>query len=151
MPQAQRDDPAWLRERSPLPLIADESRQRLSDVVARRGGFDGVNIKLMKCPGLRGAHKMIGLARALGLKAMLGCMTETSCTISAAALPPLVDWADLAVAVLIRNDCFRGATPHDGKTRSPTAPGIGVVKRLRQREASARVPGHNPRANANVP
>ena len=57
------------------------------------GVFDGINIKLMKCTGLREAHAMITLARALGLKTMLGCMTETSCAISAAAqLSPLVDW-----------------------------------------------------------
>ena len=130
MPRAQLDDTAWLRERSPLPLIADENCQRLADVAALRGVFDGINIKLMKCTGLREAHKMIVLARALGLKVMLGCMTETSCAISAAAqLSPLVDWADLDGAVLIRNDCFDGATIVDGKITLPDRAGIGVVKR----------------------
>jgi L-alanine-DL-glutamate epimerase-like enolase superfamily enzyme len=130
MPKEQRDDTAWLRERSPLPLIADESVQRLDDVRRAHGVFDGVNLKLMKCTGLREAHKMITLARALGLKVMLGCMTETSCAISAAAqLSPLVDWADLDGAVLIKNDLFDGATIIDGKITLPDQPGIGVTKR----------------------
>ncbi len=130
MPKAQLDDTAWLRERSPLPLIADESCQRLADVARLQGVFDGINIKLMKCTGLREAHKMITLARALGLKVMLGCMTETSCAISAAAqLSPLVDWADLDGAVLIKNDCFAGATIVDGRITLSDQPGIGAVKR----------------------
>ena len=130
MPKAQLDDTAWLRERSPLPLIADESCQRLADVARLRGVFDGINIKLMKCTGLREAHRMIILARALGLKVMLGCMTETSVAISAAAqLSPLVNWADLDGAVLIRNDPFDGATIVDGKVTITSLPGIGAVKR----------------------
>jgi L-Ala-D/L-Glu epimerase len=130
MPKEQISDTAWLRERSPLPLIADENVQRLADVTACAGAFHGINIKLMKCTGLREAHRMIILARALGLKVMLGCMTETSCAISAAAqLSPLVDWADLDGAVLIKNDCFDGATIVDGKITLPDRPGIGVIKR----------------------
>ena len=129
MPKDQLDDTAWLRERSPLPLIADENVQRLDDVKRTHGVFHGVNIKLMKCTGLREAHKMITLARALGMKVMLGCMTETSCAISAAAqLSPLVDWADLDGALLIKNDLFDGATVVDGKVTLPDRPGIGVRK-----------------------
>lgn len=131
MPKEQLDDTAWLRERSPLPLIADEDVQRLADVAKCRGVFDGINIKLMKCAGLREAHKMILLARALGLKVMLGCMTETSCAISAAAqLSPLADWADLDGALLIKNDPFDGATIVDGKITLPDRPGIGVSRRV---------------------
>lgn len=129
MPKGQADDTAWLRERSPLPLIADESVQRLADVPGVRGVFDGINLKLMKCTGLREAHRMITVARALGLKVMLGCMTETSCAISAAAqLSPLVDWADLDGALLIKNDLFAGATIVDGRVTLSDRPGIGVVK-----------------------
>jgi len=129
MPKEQIDDTAWLRERSPLPLIADESVQRLADVRRAAGVFDGINIKLMKCTGLREAHKMITLARALGLKVMLGCMTETSCAISAAAqLSPLVDWADLDGALLIKNDLFAGTTIVDGKITLPDRPGLGLIK-----------------------
>lgn len=73
---------------------------------------------------------MITLARALDLKVMLGCMTETSVAISAAAqLSPLVDWADLDGALLIRNDPFDGATIVDGKVTLNNRPGIGAVKR----------------------
>ncbi len=130
MPKEQVDDTAWLRERSPLPLIGDESIQRLADVKKAQGVFDGINIKLMKCTGMREAYKMILLARSLGMKVMLGCMTETSCAISAATqLSPLVDWADLDGAVLIKNDLFDGATIVDGKLTLPDRPGIGVIKR----------------------
>jgi hypothetical protein len=129
MPKEQPDDTAWLRERSPLPLIADESVQRLADVRRADGVFDGINIKLMKCTGLREAHQMITLARALDLKVMLGCMTETSCAISAAAqLSPLVDWADLDGALLIKNDLFAGTTIVDGKITLNDRPGLGLVK-----------------------
>ena len=130
MPKEQLDDTAWLRARSPLPLIADENCQRLADVPRLVGAFHGINIKLMKCTGLREAHKMILLARGLGLKVMLGCMTETSCAISAAAqLSPLVDWADLDGAVLIKNDCFDGVTIVEGRLTLPDRPGLGVVKK----------------------
>ncbi|MBA4135815.1 MAG: dipeptide epimerase [Opitutus sp.] len=130
MPKTALDDTAWLRERSPLPLIADESLQRVGDVPRLRGVFDGINIKLMKSTGLREAHKTIILARSLGMKLMLGCMTETSCAISAAAqLSPLVDWADLDGALLIKDDPFDGARIVDGKITLPDRPGIGAVKR----------------------
>ncbi len=130
LPKAALEDTAWLRERSPLPLVADESCQRLADVPRLRGVFDGINIKLMKCTGLREAHKMITVARALGLKVMLGCMTETSCAISAAAqLSPLADWADLDGALLIKDDPFEGATIVEGRVTLPDHPGIGAVPR----------------------
>ena len=127
MPKDRPDDTAWLRERSPLPLIADESCQRLSDISRLCGVFDGINIKLMKCTGLHEAREMIALARSLGLKVMLGCMTETSCAISAAAqLSPLVDWADLDGALLIANDPFEGTMVVDGQMVLTDGPGIGV-------------------------
>jgi L-Ala-D/L-Glu epimerase len=129
MPKEQVDDIAWLRSKSPLPIVGDESVQRLADVRKAYGVFDGVNIKLMKCTGMREAYKMITLARGLGMKVMLGCMTETSCAISAAAqLSPLVDWADLDGAVLIKNDLFKGASIIDGKVTLTDLPGIGAAK-----------------------
>ena len=130
MPKEQVDDLVWLREKSPLPIIADEAVQRLPDLRKAYGVYDGVNIKLMKCTGMREAYSMILLARALEMKIMLGCMTETSCAISAAAqLSPMVDWADLDGAVLIKNDLFDGATIVDGKVTLTGWPGIGVRKR----------------------
>ena len=129
MPKTQIDDMAWLTERSPLPTIGDESVQRLEDVIKAHGVFSGINIKLMKCTGMREAHKMILMARALGMKVMLGCMTETSCAISAAShLSPMADWADLDGALLIKNDVFDGTKVIDGKVTLMDRPGIGVVK-----------------------
>jgi len=129
MPKEQIDDLAWLRSKSPLPIIGDEGVVRLPDVRKAVGVYDGINVKLMKCTGMREAHTMITLARALGLKVMLGCMTETSCAISAAAqLSPLADYADLDGAVLINNDLFAGATIIDGKVTLTGKPGIGAVK-----------------------
>ena len=129
LPVSHVEDQAWLNERSPLPLFADESLQRLKDVPRMRGLFSGINIKLMKCTGLREAHKMVDMARGLGLKVMLGCMTETSCAVSAAAqLSPAVDFADLDGNLLISNDLFTGVTVEGGKLTLPDLPGIGVVK-----------------------
>lgn len=127
MPKEQFDDIAWLRERSPLPLIADESLQRLTDVKRMSEAFDGINIKLMKSTGMHEAYKMAVLAKALGMKVMLGCMTETSCAVTAAAqLAPMVDYADLDGNLLIANDRFDGIKIVDGKVTIPDRPGIGV-------------------------
>jgi L-alanine-DL-glutamate epimerase-like enolase superfamily enzyme len=129
MPKEQVDDTAWLRSKSPLPLIGDESVVRLADIKRAIGVFDGINIKLMKSTGMHEAYKMIAAARALGMKVMLGCMTETTCAISAAAqLSPLADYADLDGALLIGNDLFRGASIIDGKVTLTDGPGIGAVK-----------------------
>lgn len=129
MPKEMRDEHAWLKERSPMPIIGDESVVRLSDVKNAWGVYHGINIKLMKCTGMHEAYKMIQLARSLDMNVMLGCMTETSCAISAATqLSPLVDYADLDGAVLIKNDLFIGATIVDGKMQMPNGNGIGVQK-----------------------
>ena len=121
------DETAWLRERSPLPIIADEAFQRLPDILRFQGVYDGINIKLMKSTGLHEAYKMAILARSLGMKIMLGCMTETSCGIAAAAqLSPMVDWTDLDGNVLIANDRFEGLALVDGKVIPADRPGLGV-------------------------
>lgn len=129
MPKYNLEDAAWVTERSPLPIFADESFQRLSDVLRLKGAFTGINIKLMKCTGMREAWKMLTVARAVNMKVMIGCMTETSCAISAATqLSPAVDWADLDGNLLISNDCFSGATVVKGKMQLNEAAGIGVKK-----------------------
>ena len=128
LPVDRIKDTAWLTERSPLPIYADESLQRLRDITAIQHAFSGINIKLMKCTGLREAREMITLARALGMGVMLGCMTETSCAVSAAAqLSPLVDFADLDGNLLIANDLFDGVKVEGGKLTLPDRPGIGVI------------------------
>lgn len=127
MAKERLDDIAWITERSPLPIYADESIQRLKDIDRIKGAFHGINVKLMKCTGMREAWKMINYARALGMRAMIGCMTETSCAVSAAAmLSPLCDFADLDGNLLITNDRFRGMTVNDGKITLPDVPGIGL-------------------------
>jgi L-alanine-DL-glutamate epimerase-like enolase superfamily enzyme len=130
MPKERVEDSAWLTERSPLPVIGDEAVQRLPDVHKAHGVYSGINIKLMKSTGMREAHKMLTVARSLGMKVMIGCMTETSCAISAAAqLSPASDWADLDGALLIDNDVFDGVTIENGKVNLSGAPGIGARKR----------------------
>jgi len=127
MPKEQVDDIAWLTQHSPLPIIGDESIQRIPDVIKAHGVYSGINIKLMKCGGMREAHTMLNLARALDMKVMIGCMTETSCAISAAAqLSPMVDWADLDGNLLIKNDPFEGVKVIDGKITLNDYPGIGL-------------------------
>ncbi len=129
LPKEQIDDLAWLTERSPIPIIGDEGVQRLADIKRAAGVYHGINIKLMKCTGMREAHKMLLLARSLEMKVMIGCMTETSCAISAAShLSPMVDWADLDGALLIKNDFFEGTKINNGKITLMDRPGIGAVK-----------------------
>lgn len=127
MPKEQQKDIAWLTEHSPLPIFADEAIQRLSDIRRIEEAYSGINIKLMKCTGMREAWKMLNYARARGLKVMVGCMTETSCAVSAAAqLSPAVDFADLDGNLLISNDRFTGMQVVRGKITLPDRPGIGV-------------------------
>lgn len=129
MPKDQIEDIAWLTQNSPLPIIADEAIQRLPDVIKAYNVYSGINIKLMKCTGMREAHKMITLARSLGMKVMLGCMVESSCAVSAAAhLSAAVDYADLDGNLLVDNDPFEGMKISNGKITLNNQPGIGVRK-----------------------
>ncbi|MBR4808935.1 MAG: dipeptide epimerase [Bacteroidales bacterium] len=129
MPVDRLDDTAWLTERSPLPIIADESVQRLRDIPRLKGAFSGINIKLMKSAGLLEARKMIAYARAEGMKVMVGCMTETSCACTAAAhLAPAVDFCDIDGNLLITNDLFSGVKVVDGLLTLPDSPGLGLKK-----------------------
>lgn len=127
MAKDRLDDIAWITERSPVPIIADESCQRLKDVSSLKGIFSGINIKLMKCTGMSEAWKMISYARAEGMTVMLGCMTETSCAVTAAAhLSPAVDFADLDGNLLISNDLFKGVEVNKGRLVLPNRPGLGL-------------------------
>jgi L-alanine-DL-glutamate epimerase-like enolase superfamily enzyme len=129
MPKEQVDDIAWLTERSPLPIIADEALQTVDDLLTMKGVYSGINIKLMKCGGMLAAYKMAVMARQMDMKILIGCMTETSCAVSAAAqLSPMVDWADLDGNLLISNDVYEGMTVVDGKIVLPDRPGIGIVE-----------------------
>ena len=128
MAVSRKDDNAWITERSPLPIFADEAVQRLADVSSLKGAYHGINIKLMKCTGMREAWKMVNYARTEGMKVMIGCMTETSCAVSAAAqLSPAVDFADLDGNLLITNDPFKGMEVTNGRITLSDLPGVGVV------------------------
>ncbi len=129
MPKEKVNEMAWLTEKSPLPTIADESFQRIGDLEKVKGVFNGINIKLMKCTGMREAYNIISLAKQQGLKILIGCMSETSCAVSAAAqLSPLADWADLDGPLLIKKDYFNGITFNEGKIILNDLPGIGVIQ-----------------------
>ena len=129
MAKERLEDNAWITERSPLPIFADESIQRLADIPSIKGAYHGINIRLMKCTGMREAWKMANYAHAEGMRVMLGCMTETSCAVSAAAqLSPVADFADLDGNLLITNDLFKGMEVVDGKVTLSDRPGIGLIK-----------------------
>ena len=121
----------FVRERSALPVIADESCLVAADVARLAGIADGINIKLSKCGGLREALRMIATARAHGMLVMAGCMIETSLGITAAAhFAPLLDYADFDGAALLADDPFRGATIERGRIVIPSGPGLGVSEVL---------------------
>ena len=130
LPAADLEGVRWLAGRTSLPIFADESVRVASDVPKLAGTFHGINIKLMKCGGIREALRMIHTARACGMKVMLGCMIESSIGITAAAhLSPLADFADLDGNILIRNDPAAGVTTLNGKLVLPKGPGLGVTLR----------------------
>ncbi len=120
----------FVREHTSIPIVTDEDSCTAADLPRLAGCVDGVNIKLVKCGGIRGALAMIHTARSLGLKIMLGCMVETSLLATAAAhLSPLVDWADIDGPFLIADDPFVGVTYAQGKLVLPNGPGLGVAER----------------------
>jgi len=131
LPAGNARDVAWLRARTTIPLYADEDLMGLDGLDAIADAYDGVNVKLMKCGGLREAGRIGGAARAKGMKLMFGCMIETSVGISAAAqLAPLADVLDLDGCLLVSNDPFRGAVGSDGTVTLGDRPGIGVEEAL---------------------
>ncbi|PYP99561.1 MAG: dipeptide epimerase, partial [Acidobacteria bacterium] len=130
LPADRIEETRALRRHSPIPFYADEGVHRAADIPRLAGAFDGINIKLMKCGGIAEALRMIAVARAHGMKIMLGCMIESSLAITAAAhLSPLVDTADLDGNLLVQNDPFEGATVVEGRLVLPDRPGLGVVAR----------------------
>jgi L-alanine-DL-glutamate epimerase-like enolase superfamily enzyme len=127
MPARDIEGIAWLKNQVHIPIIADEGIRTLHDLPELHGVYDGINIKLMKCGGVRHALKMIHTARAMNMKIMLGCMIESSVAIAAAAhLSPLVDYADLDGNLLITNDPFKGLKQKFGKIILSSEPGLGI-------------------------
>jgi len=123
---------AYVRERSALPIVADEAAVRLADVDRLAGACDGINVKLQKCGGIAEARAMIERAHALGLKVMLGCRAaETSVAIAAAAhLAPAVEWVDLDGNLLIVDDPFIAVPVERGRFVFSDRPGLGVLARV---------------------
>ena len=120
----------WLRARVKIPIFADESLQTERDLLTLRPGIDGIVVKLMKSGGLRGAVRLIAIARALDLQVMLSCMVESSVSVTAAAhLGALVDHVDLDGPLLIANDPFQGLLYDGAKIKLPSKPGIGIEER----------------------
>jgi len=128
MPVDSKKESNWLKARSPLPIIGDEGIQRLHDVETAEQFYDGINIKLVKSTGLNEGLKMIRLARTKELKVMIGCMAETSCSISAAFnLVSEADYVDLDGNLGISNDPFTGIKRVDGELINHNLPGIGLI------------------------
>ncbi len=116
MPVEQLEDMLWLKSRAALPIFADESCKRLIDIDVIKEGFHGINIKLMKSTGLHEAQKMINRAREISLQVMIGCMSESSCGIlAAAALAPQCDYADLDSTWMVKNNPFENPVLKNGR------------------------------------
>ena len=127
MPATMIEETAWLKEKSDLPIIADEALRTAADIPSIAKAYDGINIKLMKSGGIQEALNMIKIAKANKLKIMLGCMIESSLAISAAAqLAPLADWLDLDGNLLIDNDPFTGVKVKKGQLIYNDQSGLGV-------------------------
>lgn len=127
IPPGNIDGLKKVRDNVDLPVIVDEDVKTSNDIIPLAGVVDGINIKLMKCGGIREAIQMINIARAYKLKIMLGCMIESSVSITAAAhLTPLVDYADLDGNILITNDPFTGVSIRQGKLLLPEKNGLGI-------------------------
>jgi L-alanine-DL-glutamate epimerase-like enolase superfamily enzyme len=126
-------DLVWLKERSPLPLFADESCHTVRDIPHCAECYDGVNVKLVKTGGITMAYETLVAARQAGLKTMIGCMIESSVLISAAAhLAELADHLDIDGNLLITNDPYAGVTAEHGRLSFANAPaktGLRVAPR----------------------
>ena len=116
-----------IRERTNIPIVADEDAHTAASLTELYDCVDGVNVKLAKTGGLRGALAMIHTARAMNMRVMIGCMVESAVAATAAAhLSPLADWADIDGPFLTASDPFSGVTYDKGKLILPDAPGLGV-------------------------
>ena len=128
MPAKLVEEMRWMREKTRLPLFADESTYAVADLARLKGAFDGINIKLSKAGGPQAALEKILLGRSLGLKIMIGCMIESSLGITTAAqLGGLADYLDLDGNLLVSDDPFAGLTVVAGQPVLPHAPGLGVT------------------------
>ncbi|WP_306600831.1 dipeptide epimerase [Geothrix sp. 21YS21S-2] len=127
LPAHMVEETRWIRNHVHIPIFADEACHDAADIPKLRDAFDGIVVKLDKAGGLLESYRQLTVARALGMKTMIGCMVSSSCSITAAAhLSPLADYADLDGFLLIGNDPYTGVTASKGKLILPDAPGLGV-------------------------
>ena len=127
MSKDDTDANAWITERSPIPILADEAVQRFADIEKIKGAYHGINMKLMKSAGMNEGYRMIKRAKELDMKVLIGCMSETSCgTLAAAALAPLCDWADLDGPFLTSNNPYQDPEFRDGKWVLNEDAGLGI-------------------------
>jgi len=127
MPADMLEETRWVRSRIHIPMLADEACLNAAAIPRLANAYDGVNVKLDKTGGTLEALRTIAVARAFGMKVMLGCMVSSSVTVTAAAhLSPLVDYADLDGNLLIANDPFVGVQVVKGKLILPDGPGLGL-------------------------
>ncbi len=138
-PAARLDQLRWLQERSPLPIVADESAVDIADLDGLVGVVAGVNVKLAKCGGVGPARRMLERAHELGFRTFLGCMEETSLGIAAAAaVASLADWVDLDGNLLLADDPFEGLELGDDcRWRLTGKPGLGVRRRVSKADSPA--------------
>jgi L-alanine-DL-glutamate epimerase-like enolase superfamily enzyme len=123
------EETKWVRSKVHLPIIGDEACTEAAIIPRLAEAYDGLNVKLDKAGGVLEAHRWISIAKALGMKTMLGCMVSSSISVTAAAqLSPLVDYADLDGNLLIANDPYRGVQVEQGKLILPNRPGLGLTK-----------------------
>ena len=128
MPAHMFEEIKWVRSKVHMPIIADEACTEAGAIPRLREAYDGVNVKLDKAGGIMEAYRWIQIAKALGMKTMLGCMISSSCSVTAAAhLSPLVDYADLDGNLLIANDPYDGVRVEKGKLILPSGPGLGLT------------------------
>lgn len=131
MDKSNPEGNAWLTQRSPIPVLADEALQGLSDLDKLKGAYHGINVKLMKCGGMYQTYQIITKAKNMGMKVLIGCMSETSCaTLAGAALAPLCNWSDLDGPWLTKNNPFKEPKISDGKYVLSEKPGLGLVENL---------------------
>ncbi len=127
MPADMIEETRWVRSHVHLPIIADEAATNVRQIPKLVDAYDGINVKLDKCGGIQESLRMISVAKALGMKTMLGCMVSSSVSVTAAAhLSPLVDYADLDGNLLIANDPYVGVLVRNGKLVLPDGPGLGI-------------------------
>ena len=122
----------FVQAHTKIPIVADESVRSLTDVEAlAKAGVKGINLKLMKIGGLIPALKMLERGKELGMKIMLGCMSETALGVTAMAhLSALADWVDLDAPLLIKNNPFKGITyDEEARIHMPERAGIGVIQK----------------------